>query len=93
MVVSQIIRKKARIGKVVRFEPQDLELINEDLAIMVSFEQVVCMRLCERIKGYNEKLSENFALNFIGVSATIMGITFRVMEETLSAGTDIPPHG
>jgi hypothetical protein len=58
MVVSQSIRKKARSGSVVRFEPQDLELINEDPAIRVSFEQAICMCFYKRIKGYNGKLTE-----------------------------------
>jgi hypothetical protein len=49
MVVSQSIRKKARSGRAVRFEPQDLELINEDPTIRVSFEQTRCMCFCERI--------------------------------------------
>jgi hypothetical protein len=91
MAVSQSIRKKARSGRAVRFEPQDLELINEDPMIRASFKQVGCMRFCERIKGYNVKLVEQFALNFTGVSATIAEITFQVMEETLSAATEIPP--
>jgi hypothetical protein len=93
MAVSQSIRKKARSGRVVRFEPRDLELINEDPTIMAYFEQVVCMCFCERIQGYNMKLVEQFALNFIGVNATIARITFQVTKETLSAATEIPPRG
>jgi hypothetical protein len=93
MVVSQSIRNKARSGRAVSFEPQDLELINEDPTIRASFEQVGCMCFCERIQGYNVTLVEQFALNFTGVSATIAGITFRVTEETLSAAMEIPPRG
>jgi hypothetical protein len=76
MAVSQSIRKKARSGRAVRFEPQDLELINEDPTMRVSFEQAGCMRFCERIQGYNAKLAKQFALNFTRVSTTIAGITF-----------------
>jgi recombinational DNA repair ATPase RecF len=39
METSQSKRKNARSGRVVRFEPQDLKLINEDPTIRVSFEQ------------------------------------------------------
>jgi hypothetical protein len=70
-----------------------LDLINEDPTIKASFEQARCMCFCERIKGYNEKLVEQFTLNFTGVITTIAGITFRVMEETLSAAMEIPPCG
>jgi hypothetical protein len=58
MTTSQSIRKKARSGRVVRSEPQDLVLINEDLKIRAAFEKVRCMCFCENIKGYNAKLDE-----------------------------------
>jgi hypothetical protein len=90
MAVSQGIRNKARSVRAVKFEPQDLELINENPTIRVSFEQAGCTCFCEKIKGYNVKLVEQFALNFTGVSATIVGITFQVMEVTLSVATEIP---
>jgi hypothetical protein len=93
MAVSQSIRKKVRSGRAVRFEPQDLELINEYPTIKASFEQARCMRFCERIKGYNVNLVEQFTLNFTGVSATITVITFRVTEETLSSPMEIPLRG
>jgi hypothetical protein len=50
------------------------------------------MRFCERIKGYNVKLVEQFTLNFTGVRATIVGITFQVTKETFLATTKIPPR-
>jgi hypothetical protein len=92
MTTSQDIRKKARSGRAVRPEPQDLALINEDPNVRASFEQVGCMHYCEKIQGYNVKLAEQFALRFNGFCATIAGITFRVMEETLSAAMEIPLH-
>jgi hypothetical protein len=51
------------------------------------------MHYCEKIQGYNVKLAEQFALRFNGFCAIIAGITFWVMEETLSAATEIPPCG
>jgi hypothetical protein len=50
------------------------------------------MLYCEKIKGYNMKLDEQFSLRFNGFRMTIVGITFQVMEETLSATMEIPPH-
>jgi hypothetical protein len=90
MATSQSKRKNARSGKVVRFEPQDLKLINADLTIRVSFEQDGCICFCEKIQGYNVQLTKQFSLNFTGVSATIAGITFQVTEETISVATEIP---
>jgi hypothetical protein len=51
------------------------------------------MHFCERIHGYNVKLTKQFALNFIGVIATIAGITFQVIEETMSVVTENPLQG
>jgi hypothetical protein len=67
-------------------------LINEDPTISASYEQAGCMHFCERIQGYNVKLVEQFTVNFTGVSTTIVGITFQVTKETLSAVAKIPPR-
>jgi len=92
METSQRKRKNARSGRVVRFEPQDLKLINVGPMIKASFEQSKCMCFCERIQGYNVQLTEQFTLNFTGVSVTIVGITFQVTKETMLAVTEIPLH-
>jgi hypothetical protein len=93
ITTSQYIRKKAQSGRAVRSEPKELELINEDLNVRVSFEHVRCMRYCEKIQGYNTKLAEKFTLRFNAFRATIAGATFRVMEETMSTATEIPLCG
>ena len=48
------------------------------------------MCFCERIQGYNVQITESFTLNFTGVSATIAGITFQVIEETMLVAMEIP---
>jgi hypothetical protein len=73
------------VAEPVRPEPQDLVLINEDPNVRAYFEQVRCMHYCKKIQGYNVKLVEQFMLRFNGFHAVIAGITFWVMEETLSA--------
>jgi hypothetical protein len=93
MATSQNIRKGARSGRTVGFEPQNLALINEDPNVKASFEQVGCMLYCKKIQGYNVKLAKQFTLRFNGFRAVIARITFQVMEETLSTATKIPPHG
>jgi hypothetical protein len=52
---------------VLRCEPQSLKLVNFDPAFRVSFEQVGCMRFCEKIQGYNVQVTKEFSLNFNGV--------------------------
>jgi hypothetical protein len=51
------------------------------------------MCYCAKIQGYSVKLVEHFALRFNEFHETVVGITFQVTEETLSAMTEIPPHG
>jgi hypothetical protein len=93
MKTSQNIKKRARSGRDVRPEPQDLALINEDPNVRAYFRQVRCMHYCEKIQGYNVKLVEQFALRFNGLCTVIARITFWVTEENLSAVMEIPPYG
>jgi hypothetical protein len=58
MTTSQNIRKCARSGRNVGLEPQSLTLVNKDLKVSASFEQVVCMTFCRKIQGFNMKLAE-----------------------------------
>jgi len=53
-------KKKYRGGNVLRYEPQDLDLVNSDPAYKISFEQARCMRCCERIQGYNVEMTKEF---------------------------------
>ena len=87
MTTPQQKRKNVRSGKVVRFETQNLNLVNADPMIRVSFEQDGCIIFYEKVHGYNAQLTKQFALNFNGVSATIAEITFQVSEETILVAT------
>jgi hypothetical protein len=46
-------RRKKKGGDIVRFEPQDLRLVNADPTIRFYFEQVGCIGFCEKIQGYS----------------------------------------
>jgi ATP-dependent RNA circularization protein (DNA/RNA ligase family) len=46
-------RRTTKGGDIVRFEPQDLRLVNADPTIRISFEQVGCIIFCEKLHGYN----------------------------------------
>jgi hypothetical protein len=81
MTTPQSKRKNARSEKVVRFEPQDLKLVNSYLTIRVSFEQAGCIRFYENFKGIMHKLTKWFTLNFTGVSATIAGSLFKCQRK------------
>jgi hypothetical protein len=59
---SSTKNKECKKREVVRFEPQNLNLVNTDPTIRVSFEQVGCMRFCEKVQGYNVQLTKQFSL-------------------------------
>jgi hypothetical protein len=86
-------KKYNKGGSVLRCEPQTLELVNSDPAFRVSFEQVGCIRFCEKIQGYNAQVTKEFSLNFNGVQSRIVDFTFQVSEETVVAATEIPIQG
>jgi len=69
-------KKYNKGGSVIRIEPQNSQLVNFDPTIRVSFEQVGCMIFCEKIQGYNVKLTKDFSLDFNGVQTEIVDITF-----------------
>jgi hypothetical protein len=60
-------KERVRSSRNVGPEPQNLTLVNEDLDVRASFEQVGCMVFCRKIQGFNVKLAEQFALRFNGV--------------------------
>jgi len=45
--------KKYRGENVLRYEPQDLTLVNSDPAYIMSFEQARWIQFCEKTQGYN----------------------------------------
>jgi len=63
-------------GDIVRFDPQDLRLVNANPTIMVSFEQMVCIRFCEKLQGYNIQVAKEFALCFNGIEAKVVNMQF-----------------
>ena len=90
---TQEKKKYNKGGSVLRCEPQSLKLVNFDPEFRVSFEQVGCMRFCEKIQGFNVQFMKEFALNFNGVQTNIVDITFHLSEETVVATTEIPVQG
>jgi len=90
---TQEKKKCNKGGSALRCEPQILKLINYDPSFRVSFEQVGCMKFCEKIQGFNVQLTKDFALNFNGVQTKIVDITFQVSQEIVAVATEIPVQG
>jgi ATP-dependent RNA circularization protein (DNA/RNA ligase family) len=73
-------RRTTKGGDIVRFEPQDLRLVNADPTIRVSFEQVGCIRFCEKLQGYNMQVEKEFSLRFNGIEAKWETCNFRFLK-------------
>jgi hypothetical protein len=71
MTTPEHRRKNVKGGDFMIFEPQGLSLVNNDPTIRASFEQVGCVRFCEKLQGYNKQVAREFAENFDGVKAKV----------------------
>ncbi len=89
------MKKKVKGGDIVRYESQDLSLVNVDHVIRVSFEKAGCISFCEKIhsQGHHFQLTKQFALNFKGKEVKVRSLVFVVFEKSIVVVTDIPLHG
>lgn len=69
--MSTLEERKHKGGSIVRFELQYLTFINADPTIIVAFEKVGCIRLCEKTQGYNAQINKKFAMKFNGLEANV----------------------
>jgi hypothetical protein len=46
-------------------------LVNTNPIIRASFEQMGCIRFCEKLQGYNRQARREFADNFDGIKAKV----------------------
>jgi len=69
-------KKYNKGGSVIRYEPHNLQLVNSNPTIKVSFEQAECMIFCDKIQGYNVQVTKDFSLNFNNVQTKINDLIF-----------------
>jgi hypothetical protein len=62
-------------------------------AIMVSFEQVGCIRFCEKIQGYILQVAKQFSLRFNGIEAKVGNMQFQVFEDSIDVAIEIHARG
>lgn len=85
--------EKHKGGAIVHFEPQDIIAINVDPTFRMCFEQVGCMRFCERIQGYHLQLTKEFSRGFEGVQEKVGSMTFPISSQSIVEATEIPLSG
>ena len=86
-------QKRKRSGRVLRFEPQNLDLFEGNPNFIDSFRQVGCYRFCEKMQGYHKQIAIDFALNFDGIKTKVGPLEFAVTPDSIAAATEIPRQG
>lgn len=86
-------KRRYKGGDIIRFEPQDLALVNLYPTIRVAFEKNGCIKFCENIQGYNVQVNKEFSLYFTKVEAKVGYLRFPVSEVNISVATRIHLHG
>ena len=86
-------KKVYKGGAIIRTEPQDLVLFEDDPTFRASFEQVGCMDFWQKYHGFNQKVTKYFALHFDGVKMKVGDLEFAVTPQTISTPTGIPCTG
>ena len=83
-------RKTNKGGQCLRYEPSDMNLINEDPTIVEIFRRTGCLQFCERLQGCHVKVSKEFALNFSGTTTKVGILNLNITPEIIAAATWIP---
>ena len=83
-------KKVYKGGSIIHIEPQDLVLFEDDPTFRASFERVGCMSFCQRIQGFHQQVTKDFALHFDGIKTKVGDLEFVVTPKTISATTRIP---
>lgn len=70
-------------------------MVNSDLVVRATFEQVGCVQFCEKIQthGHHAQLANMFAQGFKDEKVKLGDFEFVVTEETISQATGIPLQG
>jgi hypothetical protein len=73
-------RRNKKGGNIIRFEPYGLNLVNAYPTIKVSFEQVGCIRFCEKLQGYNMQVEKSLHYFFMALGIKWEISSFRFLK-------------
>ena len=85
--------KKRRInkgGQCLRYEPTDMNMINEDPKIVEVFRRTGCLQFCDKLQGYHVQVSKEFTLNFSGTTTKVGMLNLSITPEVIAVATGIP---
>jgi hypothetical protein len=80
-------------GATNRNEPNNIENIRKNPAVMRIFEQAGWLQFLEKFQGFDFDLTMEFAQSFDGKQATVRRLNILVSEESMSRITGLPLQG
>ena len=80
-------------GSMVKYDPMDLKLVNEDSSFAATFTTAGYMRFCQKLQRYHAQVSNDFVVNFFGIASNVGVLNFMVSPETISQPTEIHRTG
>ena len=80
-------RKTNKGGHCLRYEPSDMNLINEDPTASEVFRRTWCLQFFQILQGCHVQVSKEFSLNFIGTTAKVGMLNLTKTLETIVAAT------
>ena len=83
-------RRKNKGGQCLRYEPIDMNLINEDPTTVEVFRRTICLQFCEILQGYHVHVSKEFSLNFSGKATNVRMLNLSITPEVIAATIVIP---
>jgi hypothetical protein len=74
----------------VRTEPTDMHLFEEEPMAREVFQRVGCLTFCQNMKRGHPKVARQFSLHFYGLKTKARDLEFEVSETSISEATGIP---
>ena len=80
-------RKTNKGGHYLRYEPSDMNLINEDPKVVEVFRRTGCLEFFQKLQGCHVQVSKDFTLNFNGTTIKVGIFNLTITPKTISATT------
>jgi hypothetical protein len=81
---------KKRSGSMVRFEPTDTTLIEQNPNHVDSFKRMGCWRFCQKIEGHHLEVSRDFVQNYKEGKTQVGPLEIQLTTNLIAEVTEIP---
>ena len=85
-------KKTNKGGHYHKYEPMDMNFLNEDPTAMEFFKRTGCLQFCQRLQGFLQ-FSKDFANSFTGRTSKVGILNLTVTPDNISSTTGIHKGG